>query len=277
MSGSKILASIGRRLEGKVALITGGAAGIGKSTARLFTKHRAKVVIADIQDNVGQSVCNDIGADASFVHCDVAIEENIRDAVDSTVSKFGKLDIMFNNAGALDPRKSKITDNEAADFDRVLDVNVRGAFLGTKHAARVMVPAQRGSIINNGSVASVIGGVASHAYVASKHALVGLTKSAAAELGMFGIRVNCISPFLIVSSLIKPYAKIDPEEINRRMRGLTNLHGVALKEEDIALAALYFGSDESGYVSGQNFVIDGGFSAVSHAFGLFNQNVEAAQ
>ncbi|XP_077235663.1 secoisolariciresinol dehydrogenase-like [Tasmannia lanceolata] len=273
MSCSSILASMGRRLEGKVALITGAATGIGETTARLFAQHGARVVIVDIQDDLGHSVCKDIGLDvASYTHCDVSKEEDVKKAVDGTVTKFGKLDIMFNNAAILDPHKRKIIDNETSDFERVLAVNVTGVFLGTKHAARVMIPAKQGSIIINGSAGSVIGGVASHAYVTSKHAVVGLTKNAAAELGQFGIRVNCVSPFLVASSLAKDFIKKDDGEMERWIAGMSNLKGTVLRAEDIALAAIYFGSDESRYVSGQNFLVDGGFTTVNHTFGLFNNN-----
>ncbi|XXG73448.1 hypothetical protein AAC387_Pa07g2362 [Persea americana] len=273
MSSLKFLSSIGKRLEGKVALITGGAKGIGEVTARVFHQHGAEVVIADIEDDLGHLVCKDIGKNAaSYVHCDVSKEVDVKNAVDATVAKFGKLDIMFNNAGIVDPWKSNITNNEEADFEKVLGVNVRGVFLGTKHAARVMVPVKQGSIINNGSISSVIGGVASHAYVASKHAVLGLTKNAAAELGQYGIRVNCISSLALASSLTTNFISKDDNEIDSWAQSLANLKGVVLTAEDLALAALYFGSDESGYVSGHNFVLDGGFSIVNSSFGLFKQS-----
>ncbi|KAJ8630498.1 hypothetical protein MRB53_023821 [Persea americana] len=273
MSSLKFLSSIGKRLEGKVALITGGAKGIGEVTARVFHQHGAEVVIADIEDDLGHLVCKGIGKNAaSYVHCDVSKEVDVKNAVDAIVAKFGKLDIMFNNAGIVDPWKSNITNNEEADFEKVLGVNVKGVFLGTKHAARVMVPVKQGSIINNGSISSVIGGVASHAYVASKHAVLGLTKNAAAELGQYGIRVNCISSFALASSLTTNFISKDDNEIESWAQSLANLKGVVLTAEDLALAALYFGSDESGYVSGHNFVLDGGFSIVNSSFGLFKQS-----
>ncbi|KAF2317883.1 hypothetical protein GH714_041203 [Hevea brasiliensis] len=144
-----------------------------------------------------RSVPEDLGADiAVFVHCDVNIESDVEKAVDTAISTFGKLDIMVNNAAVGDPRKPSIVDNDLADFERVVKVNLIGVFLGTKHAARSMVPARQGSIITLGSVCSSVGGVASHAYTSTKHAIVGLAKNAAAELGQFGIRMNCLSPSL---------------------------------------------------------------------------------
>ncbi|KAK8553998.1 hypothetical protein V6N13_072922 [Hibiscus sabdariffa] len=141
-------------LEGKVALITGGASGIGECTAKVFAHHGAKVVIADIQDDFGHSVCEDIGpSNCSYVHCNVTNEDHIKSAVDKAVATHGKLDIMFNNAGIVDSDKARIIDNEKSDFERVLSVNVTGVFLGIKHAARVMVPARSGSIMKTTSKA----------------------------------------------------------------------------------------------------------------------------
>ncbi|CAL5328553.1 unnamed protein product [Camellia sinensis] len=255
------------RLEGKVALITGGARGIGECTARLFTKHGAKVIIADILDNLGHSVCEDLGDELAFyVHCDVSNESDIESAVNTVILKYGKLDIMINNAAIVDEGKTSILDNEKSEFDRVISVNLTGAFLGTKHAARVMIPAKKGSIITIGSVSSSVGGVASHAYTSSKHAVVGLTKNVAAELGQFGIRVNCLSPYVIATPLAMNFFKMDESDASSVY---SNLKEVALCSEDVAEAALYLGSDESKYMSGHNLALDGGFTVINPAFGLF--------
>ncbi|KAL7193853.1 hypothetical protein ACSBR2_025482 [Camellia fascicularis] len=257
------------RLEGKVALITGGARGIGECIARLFTKHGAKVIIADILDNLGHSVCEDLGDELAFyVHCDVSNESDIEHAVNTAILKYGKLDIMINNAAIADEPKTSILDNEKFEFDQVISVNLTGVFLGTKHAARVMIPAKKGSIITIGSVSSSVGGVASHAYTSSKHAVVGLTKNVAAELGQFGIRVNCLSPYFILTPLTMKFFKIDE---NGASGVYSNLKEMALSSEDVAEAALYLGSDESKYMSGHNLALDGGFTAINPAFGLFSK------
>ncbi|GKV26695.1 hypothetical protein SLEP1_g35949 [Rubroshorea leprosula] len=176
---------------------------------------------------------------------------------------------MFNNAAIVDKMKSRIIDNEKSDFERVLSVNVTGVFLGIKHAARIMVPAQSGCIISTASVSSTIGKIGTHAYTASKHAVVGLTKNAAVELGQFGIRVNCISPSAVATPLSTSCIGINPDELEKMMYSIANLKGVTLKAEDIANAALYLASDEARYVSGHNLLIDGGYSIVNPSFPMF--------
>ncbi|KAI3829742.1 hypothetical protein L1987_03870 [Smallanthus sonchifolius] len=255
------------RLQMKVAFITGGAQGIGENIARLFVKHDARVVIADIQDDLGQSVCEDIGLDkATFVHCDVTIESDVENAINMTLGKYGKLDIMINNAATIDDLKPNILDNDQASFEQVMRVNVTGVFLGTKHAARAMIPGRSGNIIMMGSVSGSIGGIISHAYSSSKHAIVGLTKNTAAELGQYGIRVNCLSPHFIRSPSAIKATKDHPEKYANIY---SNLKGLALSEDDVAEAALFLASDEARYMSGHNLVLDGGFTVINPAFGLF--------
>ncbi|KAL0347006.1 UNVERIFIED_CONTAM: Secoisolariciresinol dehydrogenase [Sesamum calycinum] len=270
MAGASLASALTRRLEGKVALVTGGASGIGECTAKLFSKHGAKVAIADIQDELAHSVVDTIGhSNSTYIHCDVTNEDHVKNAVDKTVSTYGKLDIMFNNAGIADRPKPRIIDNEKSDFERVMSINVTGVFLGMKHAARVMVPARSGSIISTASLGSGIGGAATHAYTCSKHAVVGLTRNLAVELGQFGIRVNCLSPYALATPLAKKFLELDDEGVENAMSYMANLKGVTLKAEDVANAALFLASDEARYVSGQNLFVDGGFGIVNSAIKLF--------
>ncbi|KAF5470763.1 hypothetical protein F2P56_011254 [Juglans regia] len=265
---SSLLAPIAKRLAGKVALITGGASGIGESTARLFAEHGAKVIIADIQDELGFSVCQgeSINGAISYVHCDVTSESDVENAVNTAVTKHGKLDIMFNNAGRTGQIDENILALEKKDYKRVFDVNVLGSFLGAKHAAKVMIPAKRGTILFTASSVTQSHGIASHTYTASKHAVVGLTKNLCVELGQYGIRVNCISPHALPTPLLLKSMGIDKKKAEEIVSSAANLKGAVLEAGDLAEAALFLASEESKYVSGLNLVVDGGYSTTNIAF-----------
>ncbi|XP_021765107.1 zerumbone synthase-like [Chenopodium quinoa] len=266
-----------QRLSGKVALVTGGANGIGESIVRLFHNNGAKVCFVDINDDDGQRLFNSLGGDSNicFTHCDVSKEDDVRRAVDFTVEKFGALDIMVNNAGISGPPSSDIRNVDLSDFERTFDINVKGVFLGMKHAARVMIPSKKGSIISISSVSSIVAGCGPHAYTGSKHAVLGLTKSVAAELGLHGIRVNCVSPYAIPTNLSMAHLPEDErtEDVFAGVRAFSaknaNLKGVELTVDDVANCVLFLASDEAKYISGDNLVVDGGFTVVDHSFKVF--------
>ncbi|KAL6639299.1 hypothetical protein ACP70R_023029 [Stipagrostis hirtigluma subsp. patula] len=224
-----------RRLVGKAAVITGGTSGIRKRTAWLFVAHDARVVVANIQDELGARLCAELGAPdvASYVHRDVTVEADVSAAVDHAVSRFVSLDVMFNNAGIGGAPCHSIRESDKADFERVQEVSPMALSWGTKHAARIMVPAGRdGCIIGTSSTSSAVVGGASHAYT-----LVGLTENAAAELGRHGIQVNC------------------GEAFEQAMEAVANLKGVRLSVDDIANAVLFFTSDDARFISGHNLLI----------------------
>ncbi|XP_010910936.3 momilactone A synthase isoform X1 [Elaeis guineensis] len=270
MGITSVLTSAAKRLEGKVALITGGASGIGEATAKIFTRHGARVMIADVQDDKGQALCESLGSSvASYIHCDITDESHVRDAVDAAVSRHGKLDIMFNNAGIAGSLCMQIRKSEKADFERVVGINLVGSYLGTKHAARVMIPARRGSIVMTASVASVVPGMASAAYTCSKHGMVGLMRTAALELGQFGVRVNCVSPYGVATPMATAGFGMGVEELEEFFHEHATLKGVRLKAEDVAEAVLFLGSEEAKYVSGVNLLVDGGLTITNPSHGLF--------
>ncbi|XP_073156850.1 secoisolariciresinol dehydrogenase-like [Henckelia pumila] len=263
------------RLEGKVAIITGGASGFGEATARLFAVHGAKVIIADVQDDRGRSICEEVNLpeQISYVHCDVTSDEDVRNAVDLAVSKHGQLDIMFNNAGIPGDLDFAIADAGNDNFKRVFEVNVYGAFLGSKHAARVMIPARKGVILFTASLASVVSGESPHSYTMSKHAVVGMMKNLCVELGKHGIRVNSISPCAVATPLLTRKMGVDREVVESIICASANLKGAVPTEQDVAEAALYLSSDESKFVSGVNLVVDGGYHTTNQSYSREIQNV----
>ncbi|KAL2556720.1 NAD(P)-binding Rossmann-fold superfamily protein [Forsythia ovata] len=262
-------AHIGSKLEGKIALITGAASGIGKETAKKFINNGAKVVIADIQTQLGQETATELGAHACFISCDVSKESDIAHAVDYAVSKYGQLDIMFNNAGIACHTPPTIVDLDLAAFDRVMAINVRGVVVGIKHASRVMIPQGRGSILCTSSITGVLGGLAQHTYSISKSTVIGVMKSAAAELCRYGIRINCISPFAIPTQFVIDEMKeyfpgVEDQGLAKMIHDNGVLAGAICEPQDIANAALYLSSDDAKYVSGHNLVVDGGFTSIKN-------------
>ncbi|KAJ9184587.1 hypothetical protein P3X46_004299 [Hevea brasiliensis] len=248
------------RLQGKVALITGGASGIGESTARLFARNGAKVLIADVQSEL-----------VPYIHCDVTKDSHVENVVNTAISLHGKLDIMFNNAGITGKYDTAISSVEREDFKKVIDVNLYGGFLGAKHAARVMIPKKKGCILFTSSVVSVSYGGFPHPYSASKHAVVGLTKNLTVELGQYGIRVNCISPAGMPTPLAaRTMGVVDLKQVQESILATANLKGVMVDCNDVAEAASYLGSEESKFVSGLNLVVDGGYSLRNAGYGFNN-------
>ncbi|XP_010911600.1 short-chain dehydrogenase reductase 3a [Elaeis guineensis] len=248
------------RLEGKVAIITGAAGGIGEATARIFTSHGALVVIADIKDELGARVVASIGPEkCKYKRCDVRNEKEVEELVDFTIKAYGRLDIMFSNAGTSEKPTSTILDMDFDVLDNVMAVNFRGVAATIKHAARAMVASgARGSIICTASGVTK-GGFGPAAYTASKLAVVGFVRSAAAELGRHGIRANCISPGAVATLLTMEYLGLTQSQVEESAEnGMVLKGGGPLKASDIGEAALFLASDESAFVTGQNLIVDGG-------------------
>lgn len=254
----------GHRLEGRVAIITGAAGGIGEAAARLFVENGAFVVIADVQVELGDQVVASIGPErCCYKHCDVTDEKQVEETVAYTLEKYGTLDIVYSNAGILGSLAG-VLDLDMKALEKTIDVNVCGGVAMIKHAGRAMVAQNiRGSIICTVSIGGTRGGIGPPGYTASKHALLGVVRSASRELGIYGIRVNCVSPYGVVTPMTCTIPGLrtwlDPEFIQEQMSSISNLKNMCLKGKDIAEAVLFLASDESASISGHDLVVDGAF------------------
>ncbi len=253
------------RLDGKVALISGAARGMGQAEARMFAAEGAKVAVCDVLDAEGKAVAAEIGADAIYQHLDVTREDAWADAVAATTAAFGKLDVLVNNAGIAE--SAPLHRMTLESWQRVIDVNQTGVFLGMRAVVEPMTAAGGGSIVNISSIDGMVGMDYLMGYVASKWAVRGMTKAAAMELGHRNIRVNSIHPGFIHTHM-GAREGVPPEEVHARLdahtRRLAPLSRAGTPE-DIAKLALFLASDDSAYSTGSEFVADGGLIAGSPA------------
>ena len=248
------------RLENKVAFISGGSIGMGAVEAKLFAREGAKVVIGDVQEEEGRKTeaeINETGGECLFVRLDVTSEQDWQRAVAATVARFGRLDVLVNNAGIY-PREPRLEDTGEELWDRVMDINVKGVFFGTKHAIPEMRKAGGGSIINISSTQGLVGSPPSAAYVASKGAVRLFNKSTAIQYAKEGIRANSIHPAMVETP--GTAVMLADETYHQNLREKIPLGRVG-QPEDVANGALYLASDESSFVTGSELVIDGGYTA----------------
>lgn len=249
---------VGDTLKGKVAIVTGGASGIGRATAVLFAREGAKVVIADYNPKGGQETLGMIkeeGGEAIFIETDVSKPEDVEGMVEETIKVYGRLDILFNNAGIAET--AKVTEASLDHWERVLAINLRGVFLGCKYAIPRMIENGGGSIINTASIAAEVGFNETAAYVASKHGVVGLTKTIALDYAADGIRANTVCPGVIRTPMVM-------DGLDEAARGyVVSLHplGRMGEPEEVAEAVLFLASERSSFITGTCLFVDGGYTA----------------
>ena len=245
----------------KVVIVTGGGSGIGRATALEFARQGAKVVVAGRREKEGRetvALIKRAGGEALFVQADVSREEDVRALVDRAVSTFGRLDAAFNNAGTegkIGPLVEQNTDN----FDSVMNTNVKGVYLSMKYEIPQMIKNGGGSIVNNASVAALVGFPGASIYVASKHAVLGLTRTAALEVAKQGVRINAVSPAGIETEMVSRWTGGD-EQTKKQFAALHPVGRIG-KPEEIASAVVWLASDASSFVTGQSLTVDGGFTA----------------
>ncbi|MBW2363947.1 MAG: glucose 1-dehydrogenase [Deltaproteobacteria bacterium] len=251
------------KLDGKTTVITGGASGIGKATVKLFKEEGANVIFGDVLDDRGESLAKELGKNAIFKHTDVAKEEDVQALISQAKEKFGRLDCVYNNA-AFGGAGGMIDAIPAIGFDVTVAVNLRSVFFGMKYAAAIMKEQKSGNIISAASIAGHRTGFGGHIYSACKAAIIQMTRTVAIELGPFNIRVNCICPGAVVTSIFGRTFGQDQDTTESGYEGIAeifkDLQSIPrpCMPEDIAKAILWLASDESSYVNGTAINVDGG-------------------
>lgn len=250
------------RLDGKVALITGAASGMGKIAASLFAREGAKVVLADVTDEAGEATVAEIvaaGGEAAYVHADVSDAHQAEAMVRSTVERFGALSILYNNAGVFPADDGSVTETSEETWDLTIDINLKGVYLGCRYGVPAMLESGGGSIINVASFVALMGAATPQiAYTASKGGVLAMTREIAVEFARKGIRANALCPGPVETPLLAELLS-DPA---RRQRRLVHIPmGRLARAEEIANAALFLASDESSFVTGSALVVDGGITA----------------
>jgi NAD(P)-dependent dehydrogenase (short-subunit alcohol dehydrogenase family) len=251
-----------QRFSGKVALVTGGASGIGQACAQLFAREGASVIVSDVALEGGQHTVRLIeedGGEASFVEADVSKAAQVEALVGRTVETYGHLDYAFNNAGIEGRMATNTADYPEEDWDRVIAINLKGVWLCMKHEILQMLSQGAGSIVNNSSVEGLVGLQGTSAYAASKHGVVGLTKTAALEYAQSGIRVNAVCPGLIRTPMVKRYSRGDAE-IEAQFAAVEPVGRMGTPEE-VAEAVVWLCSEAASFVTGHAMAVDGGFLA----------------
>ncbi|MBS2030812.1 MAG: SDR family oxidoreductase [Deltaproteobacteria bacterium] len=249
-------------LSGKAALVTGGGAGIGRATALAFAREGVQVVVSDIDAKGGETTVEQIraaGGKATFIRCDVTRDAEVKALLEGTLAAYGRLDYAFNNAG-IEIEKGKLADGEESEFDAIMAVNVKGVWLCMKHELPIMVAQGGGAIVNTSSVAGLLAAPKMSIYAASKHAVLGLTRSAAIEYAKKNVRINAVCPAVIDTDMFRRAYEADP----KKAEFAASIHPVGRvgRVEEVAAAALYLCSDNAGFTTGVALPVDGGATAI---------------